>query len=204
MNPNPLHSDLGIILLAAGSSSRMGQSKQLLKVNGNSLLYQSAKAVADCEATITLVVLGDNALNHKLTINTLPVEVAENEVWHKGIGNSLKFGLSYLLKKKPQLKAVLVCVCDQPLLSTEHLQNIISTAKNCEESIVASYYSTTAGVPGLFKSIFFDQLLSIQDQDGAKSIVQKNLNKVKTVDFPGGEIDLDTWSDYETFLKKNL
>ena len=191
-------------MLAAGSSSRMGQSKQLLKVNGNSLLYQSAKAVADCEATITLVVLGDNALNHKLTINTLPVEVAENEVWHKGIGNSLKFGLSYLLKKKPQLKAVLVCVCDQPLLSTEHLQNIINTAKSCEELIVASYNSNTAGVPVLFKSEFFDQLLSIQDHEGARSIVRKNSKNVKTMNFPGGEIDLDTWSDYETFLKKNL
>ena len=183
----------------------MGQSKQLLKVNGKSLLYKSVKAVADCKAGNVVVVLGNNFESHKTEIkNFFSVEIIENREWQKGMGNALKCGLSYLLKKDPKLNQVLICVCDQPLLSTEHLQNIISTAKNCEESIVASYYSTTAGVPGLFKSNFFDQLLSIHDQDGAKSIVQKNLNKVKTVDFPGGEIDLDTWSDYETFLKKNF
>ena len=69
---------------------------------------------------------------------------------------------------------------------------------------MASYYSNTAGVPALFKKKLFDQLLSIADREGAKSILQKNEDEITTIEFPGGETDLDTPSDYENFISTNL
>ena len=195
--------DVGIVILAAGSSSRMNRSKQLLEVGGESLLLKSVRIALQSKTEKIVVVLGANETAHRKLIDQLPVEIVSNPKWQKGMGSSLKKGLQHILQILPDMKSVIVMVCDQPLLTTAHLNQLIESSVSTKTSIVASYYSTTAGVPALFKKDLFDQLLCIEDREGAKSIIQKNGSVIKTVEFPGGEIDLDTKFDYDTFLKNN-
>ena len=203
-HPNQENSSLniGVILLAAGSSSRMGQSKQMLNIEGVHLLLRSTNRAVKSEAKKVIVVLGANELAHRKIIDHLPVEIITNSNWQKGMGSSLKLGAEKLLLINPELDATIVMVCDQPLLTTDHLNSLIRKFKETKSPIVASFYLSTAGVPALFEKSLFEKLLGIDDESGAKKIIQQNMNIVQTIDFPEGAIDLDTAEDYQKLIAK--
>jgi molybdenum cofactor cytidylyltransferase len=189
---------VALILLAAGSSSRMGQSKQLLILENESLLLRSTKAALMCTKNVT-VVLGDKELEHRSVVSHLPIQIVVNKNWQNGMGSSIKAGLSHVLNNQSDVQAILIMVCDQPLLTSSHLDKIISAYEQTHQSIVASYYSNSAGVPALFDKDLFSEILNIDDTHGAKVMFNKHLEKVSLVEFPGGEIDLDTWQEYQDF-----
>jgi molybdenum cofactor cytidylyltransferase len=89
-------------------------------------------------------------------------------------------------------------VCDQPLLTSSHLRNLAAHYEKSKASVVSSGYGSTRGVPALFDQSMISHLLSLQDQEGAKQIILKNGNHV--IEFEGGEIDLDTKANLESFL----
>lgn len=190
------------MVLAAGSSSRMGQSKQLLKIEDEPLLLKSVRLALQLEDIKVMVVLGANELSNRKVINHLTIEIITNPDWQTGMGSSLKVGLQTLLQLMPRLKAVLIMVCDQPLLTTDHLNKLIQTFKQTNSPIVASYYSGSAGVPALFEKSLFEKLLNLENDSGAKKIVTQHKELVTTVDFPQGAIDLDTPEDYQKFIDR--
>jgi molybdenum cofactor cytidylyltransferase len=196
-----LKSNSAIIILAAGSSSRMGQSKQLLEIDNTSLLRKIILTALACDIKNNYVVLGANADAHKTTITDLPAEIVINDEWNKGMGNSLKKGLNAATSAFPALVGVLILVCDQPTLTSQHLNNILKKYGEGQKGIVASNYKGTIGVPAFFSKQFFKKLNALDDQHGAKKIIEKYPNEVETVEFPGGEIDLDKIEDYHQFLK---
>lgn len=188
---------IGIIVLAAGSSSRLGRSKQLIKLNGKSLLQHATKAAFDSEADSVLVVLGSNAQAHKSEIESLDIEIIENKNWHTGMGSSLKVGLSHFLNSKVNIQAVIVMVCDQPYLTTSHLNKLINTHRNQKSEIVASTYGNIRGVPALFDVSIFSKLFTLGDTQGARKIIENHIGTITLVPFEKGEIDIDTPEDLE-------
>jgi molybdenum cofactor cytidylyltransferase len=190
---------VGIILLAAGSSSRMGQSKQLLLIDGKPLLLKSVEAALDTDADQVVVVLGSRANEHQHLIKDLPASVIVNAQWENGMGSSLKAGLNSLLQKFPEISAVIVMVCDQPRVSSDLLKRLIEQYKVTNNLIVASSYANTHGVPVLFDQRIFPELLSLNDKHGAKKVLEEFKGSVSSVEFPGGEIDLDTKGDFEAY-----
>lgn len=188
-----------IIILAAGSSSRLGRSKQLLTYQGVSLLKRTALAALETKLPV-FIVLGANAQAHQNEINELPLKVTINEDWSKGMGHSLKHGLKYALQTIPEMDSVLVLVCDQPHIHSTHLLNLVNQYQEVEASIVASAYADGAGVPALFGREWFDQILHLPDDQGARSLISKNKSRVVTVPFPLGAVDIDTEDDVTKFL----
>lgn len=194
--------DFSVILLAAGSSSRMGQSKQLLEIQGAPLLLNSTKTALACGPKHVIVILGANEQAHKEVIQDLPVSIVSNHYWKSGMGGSIKSGLNFLIRKSADTEAVILMVCDQPALTVTHLANLIQKHKETKSPIIASAYSGTMGVPALFARSFFSNLLMLRDEDGAKKIIQQFQERVKTVDFPEGLYDLDTTEDYQNYLNR--
>jgi molybdenum cofactor cytidylyltransferase len=192
---------IGIILLAAGSSSRMGQSKQLLKVNDETLLTHATKTATRAGVDHVVVVLGANNLAHHEVIRSLQVDVIVNKEWKKGMGNSLKAGLNYLVSKQSEVSAIVIMVCDQPKLTVQHLQSLLDHYKNGLKGIVASYYGQMPGVPAVFDRRYFDAILALENNEGAKKIILKNPADTTVVEFPEGAMDLDTIEDYQRFQK---
>ncbi|MFN7494342.1 MAG: NTP transferase domain-containing protein [Cyclobacteriaceae bacterium] len=190
---------LAIIILAAGSSSRLGRSKQLLTYQGVSLLKRTALAALETKLAV-FVVLGANAQAHQNEINELPLRVTVNEDWNKGMGHSLKHALKYVLKTIPDIDGVLVLVCDQPHIHAEHLINLKNQFQEGAASIVASGYADGAGVPALFGREWFDHILQLPDDQGARSLITKNKSQVATVPFPLGAVDIDSEDDVIKFL----
>ncbi len=193
-------SGISIILLAAGSSSRMGQSKQLLEVNGVPLLVHSVRAALGSGTKSVNVILGANKLAHKEVIRNLPVNVISNHYWKSGMGSSIKAGLNYVIRKYSDTEAVILMVCDQPAISSSHLKNLINKYISTGSHIVASSYSGTAGVPALFSRTFFSNILMLKDEQGAKKLIEQFPEQVHKVEFLKGNIDLDTSEDYHKYV----
>lgn len=195
--------ELSILLLAAGSSSRLGRSKQLLKVESESLLLRSSNLSLQVSKNV-FVVLGSNFEEHVQSIKHLSVAIVENKEWERGLGSSLKAGLRQIVEKNPETKSVLILVCDQPLLTSSHLSKLAEVGEATNKLIVSSLYNNVLGVPALFKKELFNELLKLDDSEGARKLIQQKKNDVEIVDFPGGEIDLDTPEDVKKFFSTTL
>lgn len=192
-----MSANYSIILLAAGSSSRLGQPKQLVEHEGVPLLLKATLTALDAKYGRVTVVLGADADVHKKLIAHLPVEIITNQEWEKGMGSSMKAGLRHVLKSRPETDAVLVMVCDQPLLASAHLVSLIALYEKTSSPMVASRYEKTNGVPALFHRSIFNKLLEIKDQQGAKVIIESHANTIELIDWEEGRFDIDTPEDLE-------
>lgn len=188
----------GIIILAAGSSSRMGQPKQLLVYQQTTLLQRAINAAIAVPDACVVVVLG---ANHQLFMpDAGMVTVEYNPDWQQGMGASIRAGLNRLLAEKPTVQNVLLMLCDQPYADAALLQKLITTRQNSNNKIIASAYGSTLGAPVLFDRYYFNELLSLQGQEGAKKLLTKYSHEVTAISFDKGAIDIDTPDDYERLL----
>lgn len=188
------------IILAAGSSSRLGTSKQLLTISEDTLLARTVKTSLMSDAAKTIVVLGANADTHTRAIHHLNVDIVINKNWEAGIGSSIKIGLQDALHKNPQLNAIIISVCDQPLLSSKHINALIAHYRASHSTVVASAYGGTIGVPVLFDRCHFSKLHALNDAHGAKKVIENIQGNLSAVSFDGGQIDIDTKEDYKRFI----
>lgn len=181
-----------IVILAAGGSSRLRHPKQLLSFKGESLLRRSARIAVESECKPVIVVLGFSAREMVSELKNLPVQVVINPEWGEGMASSLRTGLKAVPE---EAAAVLLMLCDQPHVNTELLSRL--NGKFLAGSpIVASRYRGVAGVPALFSREFFGNLSSLEGDQGARSVIQKYIEEVATIDFEEGAIDIDTEGDY--------
>jgi molybdenum cofactor cytidylyltransferase len=202
MVTDPLSVTSVALVLAAGSSSRMKQSKQLLKIGETSLLHKTTQTALDSGVDTVVVVLGANHEEHAKELSDVRASVIFNSGWQGGMGSSLKAGIKVILERFPATDFVLVLVCDQPLLTAAHLRNLMAPWKAGGRPIVASYYSGSAGVPVLFHRSLFNEILLLPDDQGAKKIVAQHERQADFVDFPEGAIDLDTPEDWKNFQQR--
>ena len=193
--------NVAAIILAAGSSSRMGRSKQMLEIRGERLLERTVKTVLSSGIDDVVVVLGADKQIHKQILEPFAVTIADNDDWMTGMGSSIKCGLRYVTDNAKSYDGVLLFVCDQPLLTSELVSSIVKTFEQGKKPIVASGYSNVPGVPVLFGRSFFHKLRELPDNQGAKKIIQENYPQLEIVAFPGGEVGLDTMQDYTAFLQ---
>ena len=94
-------------------------------------------------------------------------------------------------------------VCDQPYLSPSLINQLIQKATETNSTIVAAVYAGTIGTPVLFSKNFFPMLLELKGDNGAKKLIKENPNEIATVNFPRGEIDIDTTNDYDLITGKS-
>lgn len=190
----------GILLLAAGSSSRMGRPKQLLRIGDKFLINHIIEVISQLKNTKIVVVLGANYSEIKTHIS-LPnhCTCVFNEDWNTGMASSIKKGVSILSTSDN----ILICTVDQPDLSSQHLELMYNVFVKEEAGIVASSYGGTLGIPALFDNIYFEDLINLEGDKGAKCIFEKYRKKLKAVPFFNGEYDLDTEEDYNNWKKNN-
>lgn len=180
----------------------MGVSKQLLDVSGDKLLRRTVRTILETEIDTVVVVLGAGEQDHRRILEDLQVDIVFNKYWAKGMGSSIKQGLSHLRQKHSDLSAVIISVCDQPLLNTAIISGLIFGHRQHKKPVIASGYAEVPGVPVLFDKSFFDKLDALPNNQGAKKIILQSPADVHTIPFAGGEIDLDTMEDYSAFLDR--
>lgn len=190
----------GAIVLAAGASSRLGEPKQLLKFKGITLLRKIAETAIG-ENLQTIIVLGEKHEILKKEIEDLPLETVFNAQWQQGMSSSVKAGLLKLLEIEPQTQAVILLVCDQPLIEAATIRCLIEKQLETQKNIVASRYDETLGVPALFTRAVFDELLNLEGDKGARLLIQKYRDTdVSEIAAPEASFDIDTPEDYKKLI----
>lgn len=192
---------VGLIILAAGASTRLGTPKQLLVYEGRSLLFHAAKTAVASVCEPVVIVLGAYAELLKQEVQDLPVQVVENPNWQRGMGASISTGIKEINPFSNNIEAVVLMLCDQPFVSVNIINNLVEIYQKNHHFIVASEYQGTLGVPALFSSDLFRELLNLKSAGGAKTIMNKYSREVYGVAFASGAIDIDTPRDYEAFLE---
>jgi molybdenum cofactor cytidylyltransferase len=191
----------GIIILAAGNASRFGKAKQLVQYNHKSLLQHVLDEAVSSGADPVIVVTGAYAEEITKNISRSSVRIVWNADWPSGMAGSIVTGLREAIREG-QVDRVIITVSDQPFVSSSLFKKIIETQKETGKPIVASAYADTIGTPALFTKIYFDTLLNLQGEQGAKKILQSNVQQTAIVDFPEGQTDIDVPADFEFLLKK--
>jgi molybdenum cofactor cytidylyltransferase len=192
MNMHPI----GIILLAAGGSARMGRPKQLLSFGKTTLLRHAAETALASGLSPVVVVLGAEAESCRAELEGLPVAVARNEDWSRGMGDSLRAGVEELERIAPDIGAALVMLHDQPRISAAALRDLANlwSPEGC--TIAAAFYGGTSGVPAVFGRNHFAELKTLDGGGGAKGILARHDADVAKLELPEALDDIDSPEDY--------
>lgn len=189
---------IGILILAGGSSRKLGTPKQLVEFNGVSLLRRATETALSCACKRVIVVLGSRAEEIHKEIRDLPVETVVNDEWIGGISTSLRKGLTQLMESDPNLSAAIIMLSDQPFVDEKTVRSLIDVYRTSGKPIVAAEYDGVLGVPALFNHEVFPELLALEGDAGARVVIrQSDPDRVATVAAPEAAFDVDTPEDQE-------
>jgi CTP:molybdopterin cytidylyltransferase MocA len=177
--------NIAAAILAAGSSSRLGRPKQLLPFRGTTLLRAVAEQTCAASFDRVAVVLGAHAGTIAPTLDGLPLAPLANVLWTEGVASSIRCAVAWALRSA--CDAILLLVCDQPRLTSSHLENLLS-AYRASRRRVASRYANIVGVPAVFDRADFPRLGGLSGDAGAQCM----LEDANIVEWPDGALDIDT------------
>lgn len=188
---------IGVIILAAGSSSRLGYPKQLVEFKGIPLLQHSIDIAESMEFDAKILVLGAKEDEINKTIDCRNFQMVINENWHEGMSTSIRKGLSEALKLKKELEHILILLSDQPLVTRDEIEELIRVQLNNNEQATFSEYAGEPGVPAIFSREIFSELKKLKGDQGAKKLIYDTDFQFGTVKFENGNFDVDTTADVE-------
>jgi molybdenum cofactor cytidylyltransferase len=190
----------GIIILAAGPSSRLGKPKQLLVYKGKTLLENIVSEARKANLDPAVVVTGSGSEAISSILDNKQIEIVYNKRWPSGMASGIVAGLSKILTLNPKTGAVIIAVCDQPYVSAELFGQLMKIKAEQNKGIVGCAYAGIIGTPVLFGKIYFEKLLLLQGEEGAKKILKTQGSDLASVNFDKGSIDIDKHEDYDQLL----
>ena len=203
------------IILAAGSSSRMGggRHKLLLPLHNRPVLAHVLDAVLASQARPVILLLGHQAEQvraHIASFATHPdLHIIENTDYLQGMSTSLRLGIqtlqinSYTKSPDKEVDSVLVLLGDQPLILAQDINTLIATYRIAGKKIIAPTYEGKRGNPILFDASLFPELLEITGDEGGRSVLERHRDEIATVAMgnPLANIDVDTWEAYQRVVE---
>lgn len=183
---------LAIMVMAAGASKRLGRPKQLLPYKNTTLLNHTIRICLDAKLGPVYVVLGARKEEIKKTIDLELCTALDYVGYDDGLSSSIAFGVNQI--NDPNLKGILVVLADQVFLTKEVLQDLAAKA-NQGAPLINCKYLVGSGPPSYFDRCYFEELESLQGDNGAKSIIQKNVDDLVSIAFPQGHVDIDIPED---------
>jgi molybdenum cofactor cytidylyltransferase len=186
------------VLLAAGGSTRMGEPKQLIRLEGRSLVRRASEVALQSRCDALFVVAGaqSDAIRSELSDLRAAVVIAEN--WHEGLSRSIRRGVDAVSRSaNPTFDALLLLLADQPKITSAHLDALIDGYPTNEAAMVATQYADTLGVPAVFGRRHFTALRALEGDRGGKTLLLAN-PATGRVPFEPAAVDIDTRGDLPT------
>jgi molybdenum cofactor cytidylyltransferase len=177
------HKVIAAIILAAGSSKRLGQPKQLIEIGGETLLQRAVSKALGATLDPVLVVVNNASLIEPL--QTMGVQVLINYRHLEGMATSILAGVRWCSSNN--VSGVVIMACDQPAVTSEHLLELTKYP----EITSGSGYAGKIGIPAYFPAAAFGDLLKLQGDSGARDI----LRTARTVVAEDLQLDVDTEQD---------
>ncbi len=166
------------IVLAAGASRRLGTPKQLIDFHGEPLVRHAARVALAVAPSI--IVVTSAAVREAL--RGIDVTIVDNPEAAEGMASSIRRGVTAAEGD------VLITLCDQPLVTSEHLRALIAAAA----PLAATGYGGIAGVPAFFAAEFRGQLLALRGDTGARQIIEAHRSRAAVIPFEAARFDVDT------------
>jgi len=204
--------DFAVMILAAGQSSRLGHPKQLVEIQGETLLLKQCKMALSITKHVYCV-LGSNADTFKSHLKPLPINVVENTAWEAGMSSSISCAIPLL---PSSTKHVMIILVDQWQLTKSLLIPFTQTLTTHKDKIITSSYSITGntpanvvdkhaskiannhnliGPPTIFPKKYFTALSSLSGEKGAKVLMVNEIKNVIQFPMPEAFVDLDNAHD---------
>jgi CTP:molybdopterin cytidylyltransferase MocA len=184
------------LLLAAGASTRLGQSKQLLDKGGRALVRRQAELLLGvCDSLV--VVTGADAPQVELQLQGLDLQLVRNPAWQTGMGGSLACGARALAG----VDAVLLVLVDQWRVDAVDLHQLIAAWRaQPEQAVAACWPGCPAGPPVIFPASALPQLANLAGDTGARSLLASGRLPVQVIELSDAAHELDTVADLKAFL----
>jgi molybdenum cofactor cytidylyltransferase len=183
------------VMLAAGSSRRMGRPKQLLDVGGRPLVRIAAEHALAAPLDGLLVVVGAAGDAVAAALAGLPVEIVVNAEYAAGQSSSLRAGVAAL---PPPAGAALILLGDQPFVTPAVIAPLVAAWRAGRGPIVAPVYRGQRGTPVLFDRALFAELGAVEGDQGARAVIARDPSRVAVVPFDDDRplVDIDTPEEY--------
>ena len=183
----------GVVVLAAGGSTRMGGRFKLLEdLGGRALVAWSVEAAIGSRCRPVVVVLGNRAEEVRRAL-PVGVEVVVNGRWQEGMSSSIREGVRALPR---ECEGVVICLGDMPFVTSRTIDLLSSLA--WERGIAYCRAGGEIRSPSAFRSEFFGDLLALRGDAGAKEVIRRNADRAVGLDVDPVELlDVDTEEDLE-------
>lgn len=192
---------IGVVILAAGSSSRLGYAKQLVEFNGKPLLQHAIDVSGLLDFDSKVLVLGARKDKIESEIDLKEFEVVANENWEEGMSTSISKGVLRSQELEHELDHILILLSDQPFVSKERIEELIQVQLDKNSQATFSEYSGDIGVPAIFSAEVFHDLKELKGDQGAKKLIHDEKLDYGIVKFEEGNFDVDTAEDVERLKK---
>lgn len=175
---------IAAVVLAAGTSSRLGRPKQDIVLNGETLLERSVRAASEAACVPVVVIVSDAARIDEL--QQFGTESLLNRRSFEGMATSIVAGVKWAKAKGAE--GVVLMTCDQPAVTAEHLRALMADTSR----VTGSAYAGRIGVPAYFPASSFGDLLALRGDQGAREL----LRGVASVANEQLALDIDTEADF--------
>ena len=204
------------IILAAGSSTRMGagRHKLLLPLGDRPVLAHVIDATLASQARPIILVLGhqvDQVRTQIAPYITHPnITIIENPMYLDGMSTSMRVGMQSLISdgyKKSALSShidsALIMLGDQPMITSRIIDNLITMYNATGKRIVAPLYAGKRGSPVLFDASLFHELLEVTGDEGGRTVLERHHQDLELVEMGDAlaNFDVDTWDAYQQVLE---
>lgn len=191
--------NLHVLVLAAGASTRLGQPKQLVRLRGRPALHGVVSSAVALAGHAVTVVIGAHAAEMTRLLAHSPASVIVNRQWEEGLASSIRCGLASL---PPACEAVLIVLGDQVAVTGDDLKRLAGAWKEQDNLIAVATYEQHIGVPAIFPRMCFSELAQLRGDQGARGTIERNRDRLVRVPMPNAAVDLDTPADLAALTRR--
>ena len=189
------------VVLAAGSSSRMGQNKLLLDLGGETVIRRAVRNATEAGLDPVVVVLGHDAGRVQAELFGLSCRSVVNPHHAEGVRTSLQLGVREVAA---DAHALVIVLADMPFVTAAMIRAVAERRRETGAPLVISQYGEAPGAapvdapPILYDRSLFAELLSMTGERCAKRVVQRHRDEASILCWPEQSLrDIDVAEDYE-------
>ncbi len=185
---------IGCALLAAGAGKRFGSGKLLHEVDGESMIARALRLYRSVPFEARVCVTRAEAVEIRAQASEYDYIVAINPDPDRGVGTSVSIATQTLVQRKPDLDGILYAVSDQPYLTKQTIENLLSGFEQNSDRIVSLAYNGVRGNPAVFPKVYFAELSNLTEDIGGGAVIKKHIDCLKLVEvYSARELeDIDT------------
>ena len=192
---------LAVLIPAAGASRRYGQgAKQMLPWQDTTLLGHCIRKALSLDPMHCGVIIGAHHDEVSAACERSGATAYFAEAWPEGMGRSIAQGTELVLAAVPGITRMLLLLPDQPLVSTDHLQELCARSAASDHLVATAYPDGLAGAPAVIPRPWFNDLLQLSGDSGARNLLRSGPDKV-LVACPASDLEeVDSPDDYQRLL----